>query len=125
MRTVLELLGLDKIKYRLAADLKLINVLLGISCHSGKFACFICYGTCELVCGPLRSFRHLAEMYSTYAAAGFPVKKMSQYFNVIKPCLIDPPNLDTLIGDHIPLPELHVGVIGVGNWGWDIVKVCI
>ena len=37
----MELLDLSKIEYRLAADLKLINMLLGISSHSGKYACFV------------------------------------------------------------------------------------
>ena len=123
MRIVLELLGLGSIKYRLAADLKLINILLGISCHSGKFACYICFGLCGLVCGPLRSFQHLADMYAAYPAAGFPHKKMAQFYNVIKPCLINPANLSILIGDHIPIPELHCHM-GVGNWCWDLVKVC-
>ena len=76
----MELLDLSKIEYRLAADLKLINILLGISSHSGKYACFVCYGPCNLVSGPLRTYQHLEDMYLEYAAAGFPVKKMSLFY---------------------------------------------
>ena len=110
MRIALELLGLGSINYRLAADLKLINILLGISYYAGKFAFYICYAPCGLVCGPLRSFQHLADMYAAYAAAGFPHKKMAEFYNVIKPCLINPADLSILIWDHIPIPEL-------GGWG--------
>ena len=118
----MELLDLSKIEYRLAADLKLINILLGISSHSGKYACFVCYGPCNLVSGPLCTYQHLEDMYLEYAAAGFPVKKMSLFYNVIKPCLINPSNMELYIGNQIPLPQLHLN-IGIGNLGWDLVKV--
>ena len=124
MRIVMELLELNKIQYRLAADLKLINILLGISSHSGKYACFVCYSPCNLVSGPLRTYQHLEYMYQAYAAARFPAKKMSMFYNVIKPCLINPSDMGLYIGDRIALPQLHLN-IGIGNWGWDLVKVCI
>ena len=68
----MELLQLDGLSYRLAADIKLIKILLGISSHSGKYACFICYGESNLVAGPSCTYRHLKEMYAAYEAAGFP-----------------------------------------------------
>ena len=122
MIIVMELLDLSKIEYRLAADLKLINILLGISSHSGKYACFVCYGPCNLVSRPICTYKHLEDMYLEYAAAGFPVKKMSLFYNVIKPCLINPSNMGLHIGYQIPLPQLHLN-IGIGNWGWGLVKV--
>ena len=84
----------------------MINILLGISSHSGKFACYICYGKSELVSGPLRTYKNLAAMYKRYEEAGFPEKEMSQYWNVIKPCLINPDDLTLKIGDVIPITQL-------------------
>ena len=74
---MLKLIQIRKAKYFLAADLKLINILLGISSHSGKFACYICYGKSELVSGPLQTYKNLAAMYKRYEEAGFPEKEMS------------------------------------------------
>ena len=121
LRILLELQQLYKVRYILSADLKLINILLGISSHSGKYACFSCYREATLVAGPPRTYQNLAEAYQAYADANFPKGRMSHFYNVIKPCLINPSNLSSLVGDIIPIPELH-SHIGVGNWGWDWVK---
>ena len=93
MRILLELIQLDTIKYQLAADLKLINIILEMSSHSGKYACFSCYGKAILVPGPPRTFKNLSEMYENFVFAGHPQNKMSNYFNVIKPCLVKPQDL--------------------------------
>ena len=63
-------------------------------------------------------------MYENYASAGHPQKKMSNYFNVIKPCLVKPQDLSLSVSDVIPIPQLHCH-IGVGNWGWDWVKTAL
>ena len=60
-------------------------------------------------------------MYQRFEEAGFPQKKMSEYSNVIKPCLINPGDLSLQIGDVIPIPQLHCH-IGIANWAWDWVK---
>ena len=121
LRILLELLKLDTVKYRLAADLKLINILLGISSHSGKYACFVCYGESNLVSGPLRTYKHLSDLYDRYADAKHPTARMSSFYNVIKPCLVKPSDLNLYVGDVIPIPQLHCH-IGVGNWGWEWTK---
>ena len=46
---------------------------------------------------------------------------MSQFYNVIKPCLINPSDLSTPISAVIPPTELHLH-IGLANWVWNIVK---
>ena len=56
-------------------------------------------------------------MYEAYHTAGSPVKKMSKYYNVIKPSLITPADLSQP-------PELHLH-IGLANWVWDIVKLVL
>ena len=55
----LELLNLKDAKYKICGDLKIINIFLGLSGHSGKFLC--------------------AQLYNMYEAAGCPVKKMRLY----------------------------------------------
>ena len=44
IRVILELLELQELDFVVAADLKLLNVLLGLCSHSGKFACIYCEG---------------------------------------------------------------------------------
>ena len=97
IRQILELLNLKDAKYKICGDLKIINIILGLSGHGGKFSCAFCYGECTLVAGPDRTFRHLQEQYEMYKAAGFPVKKMQLYYNVVNPCLLSISNLDTNI----------------------------
>ena len=82
-----------------------------------KYVCFSCYDESKLVPGPLHTFRNLSEMYQNYASAGHP-QKMSNYFNVIKPCLVKPLDLSLSVSDMIPIPQLHCH-ISVGNWGRD------
>ena len=121
LRILLELLQLDRINYRFTSDLKIINIVLGISSHSGKYACHICYGTCQLTSGPLCTFQNLKYMFEIYCEEGFPHKRMQDFSNVVKPCLINPSNLNLEIGDVIAPPQLHLH-IGVANWAWDLTK---
>ena len=63
-------------------------------------------------------------MYEAYHTAGSPVKKMSKFYNVIKPSLISPADLNQPITSIILPPELHLH-IGLANWVWDIVKLVL
>ena len=53
LRIVMETVELNKISCCFATDLKLINALLGISSHSGKYACAYCEGDMSLNVGEL------------------------------------------------------------------------
>ena len=97
-------------EYKLAADLKLINILLGISSHSGKYACYLCYSESNLVAGPKRTLKELNKMYVAHHTTGSPVRKMSKYYNVIKPSLITPADLSQSISSIILPPELHLHI---------------
>ena len=44
---ILKLLRVDELDYVVAADLKLLNILLGLSDHGGKYACICCAGRRE------------------------------------------------------------------------------
>ena len=124
IRRILELLNFKDVTFKISGDLKIINILLGISGHGGKFACCFCYGECNLVSGPLRTFRHLQEQYRMYEAAGFPTKQMQLFYNVIHPCLLNIADLDSPISTIISQPELHY-LIGVVNWIFKLVKSVI
>ena len=53
IRKILELLNLKEVRYKVCGDLKIVNILLGLSGHGGKYACAFCYGECNLVPGPV------------------------------------------------------------------------
>ena len=45
LETIFQKTGLNELKYYVAADMKLLNILLGLSVHGGKFSCLYCSGT--------------------------------------------------------------------------------
>ena len=91
----------------MVGDLSVTNVYLGISKHGGKFACYVCEGPSTLESGVLRSFRSLTSRYEDYRADGSNPKNMQKFKNVINPCLVEG-NPDELVGDKLPLPQLHL-----------------
>ena len=121
MRIILDLLKFSNVNFKICADLKVVNILLGISSHGGKFACAFCYGESLPVAGPTRTFRHLKEQYEMYIADGAKKKYMQQYYNVINECLLQVDNLDVPTSTIIAQPELHY-VIGVTNWVFNLSK---
>ena len=66
----------------LVGDLSITNIYLGISKHSGKFACYVCEGPCGVESGTLRTFGSLTSHYESYKAAGSNPKTMQTYKNV-------------------------------------------
>ena len=114
----MEKLKLKEINYYLACDLKLINSLLGISSHSGKFACPYCDGQMTLESGNLRTFSSLAENYSKFDNDGKNVRNMQKYANVIHECLLAGEPNQTILSA-IPLPELHL-LMGMVNWALEL-----
>ena len=100
--------GLD-----LVGDLCITNTYLGISKHGGKFACYVCEGASTLESGELRTFGSLHDHFQAYRAAGSDPKKMKNFKNVVNECLVEA-DPSQLVGDVLPLPELHL-LMGVGN----------
>ena len=68
MRVIVEKLRLNDLNCCIASDLKLINALLGISSHSGKFSCPYCTGEMSLECGESRTFESLAKNNAEFVA---------------------------------------------------------
>ena len=61
LQVVIKLLQLQKLPFVVAADLKLLNVLLGLSGHGGKFACYLCEGEMGLEAKTLQTFSSLIK----------------------------------------------------------------
>ena len=59
MRIIFELLDIGKIPYVIAADLCLINVILGLSGHGGKKVCCYCEAEKGMEAGEIRTFSRL------------------------------------------------------------------
>ena len=113
MRIIVEVLKLNDLQCCIASDLKLINALLGISSHSGKFSCCYCTGEMKLECGELRTFGSLAKRSAEFASKGSKMKDMKRFKNVIHPSLLkgEPGSLLSAV----PPPELHL-LMGAVNW---------
>ena len=112
---MVEKLKINDLDCCIASDLKLINALLGISSHSGKFSCPYCTGDMTLESGELRTFGSLAQMHSQFEAKGSKMKDMQKFKNVIHPSLLrgEP---DCTVLSTVPPPELHL-LMGAVNWG--------
>ena len=72
----------------IVGDLKIYNVMLGISSHGGKYACAFCLGTSTLDSGIDRTFGHLEDHYSSYRKAGVNKKRLQNFYITINECLI-------------------------------------
>ena len=75
LRIIVNKLQLNNIDKVTACDLKLINVLIGISSHSGKFACPYCEGDMSFQLATLRTFGNLSTWYEKYRVAAKNRKK--------------------------------------------------
>ena len=58
-------------------------------------------------CGKLRTFGSLQENYAAYVAAGERPKDLSKFKNCKNECLIKA-ELNEMVGEKCPLPELHL-----------------
>ena len=70
---ICQILKLNKLKHVVAADLKLLNILMGLSGHGGKYACIYCEGQIGLEAGKLCIFGSIIKHYQNYVAAGCPI----------------------------------------------------
>ena len=126
VRIVVEKLRLAEVEACFASDLKLINCLLGISSHSGKYACPYCEAPMSLELGALRTYGRLDEWYTKLqedAARSrnpetFIKRNQKNYMNVVHPCLLKGDPKTTILSD-VPLPELHL-MMGAVNWACEM-----
>ena len=107
IRLIMELLRVDELDYVVAADMKLLNVLLGLCGHGGKYACIYCEGEKGLEAGNPRTFSNLIHNYNAYVEAGSKPKLMQKFKNVINLPLIKV-ECDQKVDNAVPPPELHL-----------------
>ena len=106
LQILIEKTKVNNIKFYLAADLKLLNIIVGLSRHEGKYSCLYCDGEKSNL-GELRTFAKLKKLYGSFAENGSKKYSMQLYKNVIHPCLLDEAG-DMHVLDVIPPPELHL-----------------
>ena len=98
---------------RVVVDFCLLNAMVGISSHGGKYSCSYCEGASTINPGRPRTFGSLKKRYAEYQKAGSNPAKMQQFANVIQPSLTIAA-ANKLVMDVHPMPELHC-LIGVVN----------
>ena len=76
MRVIVEKLKLNELDCCIASYLKLVNALLGISSHSGKFSCPYCNGEMSLERGEMRTYGNLAKNNADFEAKRSKMKNM-------------------------------------------------
>ena len=97
--------NLNDIKFKLACDLKILNVILGLSSHGGKHSCMYCDGI-QLTLGELRTIQSLKSCHEAFKNTGSDKKKMKEFGNVINECLLEEDD-DTKVLEMVPISELH------------------
>lgn len=108
LRQILEQLRLQEVEgLFIVGDLKIYNIMLGLSAHGGKYSCAYCLGVADLDSGEYRTFGHLQDHYTSYLQNGSNPKNMQYYFNTINKCLIVGEREERVL-DKIMLPELHL-----------------
>ena len=131
VKSILKLLGLENIDFVIATDLKLANILLGLSNHASRHRCPYCtipHG--EFNCPNRRpleeNLRTLGDIRNSHRAfldhcnRKYPnnpkegLKDAKDFDNCINMPLFSLPD-ETLIMDIIPLPELHLMLGCVNN----------
>ena len=113
IQKILKPLCLEKIKFIVACDLKIANLLCGIQSHASKHPCCYCDVSSDFLqeCGELQTFgslRTLSKMFNESKA-----KDAKQFYNCTKDPLL-PEEDSARVLDVIPPPELHL-LIGVVN----------
>ena len=99
-------MNLGDLPFLVASDFKLLNVILGLCGHGGKFACCYCEAAKGLEPGNPRTFARLIDCYKRYVEAGSNPKMMMNFFNVVNAPLLRM-DQDIELLDAVPPPELH------------------
>lgn len=132
-KTILKLLGIEKIDFVIATDYKLCNILLGLSPHGAKHRCPYCIATYTDFSNPRRQkcklrtlgdIRHWHRKFKNHCEEKYPhdpslgKKDVKHFYNCLEEPLFNLPD-DTYIWDILPLFELHLR-LGIIN---DLVRL--
>ena len=105
LELIFEKSKLRDLKFKLACDLKVLNIIAGLSAHGGKHACLYCNGTIDQS-GELRTIANLKSSHESYLCSGGDKRKMSQFGNVIRECLLIEDDNASII-ESVPISELN------------------
>ena len=77
IKQILDIIQLDSLGFHIAWDLKLANMIMGLSGHGGIHACLYCESEKSINAGTLRTFGSLDIHLSEFQAAGEKKKQHS------------------------------------------------
>lgn len=114
VKALLDVLAVETIHFKLAADLKLCNVIVGLQSHSCKYPCTWCEAPEPFKEeGDLRTFGSIKRHAKQFADDGGDLKYAQNYFSCTDKPLIEGDS-DTTLLEAIPPPELHL-MLGATN----------
>ena len=130
-KAMLNLVQIEKINFVIATDYKLVNILLGLSSHSGRHRCPYCDVKSEDFCDlrrivcqshlrTLGDIRYWHRKFKEHCEWNYPedlekgIKDVKDFYNCKYETLFDLPD-DTYIWDIFPLFELHLRLGFVNN----------
>ena len=121
MHVLIQLTKINEIEYKLSQDLKLTNIVIGITTHSSKYPCP--YGECykdensgEWIKGKNRTFRNIMENRENWKKKTRSKRKdLKNFKNCENTPLISSVDPDVPIIFSIPPPPLHTILLGKGS----------
>ena len=119
-------LNLDKIKHSFVADLKLCQIMCGLSpCAMATQPCHICEWKRmqPFKEEKLRTFGFLEEQYTKFFQSGAIKRNAKEFCYVINPPLIHVETSDHLVADYLFPPELHL-MEGAVNHIYNHIEKC-
>ena len=115
LHQILNHIKLQEVKgFFVVCDLKIYNVMLGLSAHGGKYSCSFCLGPASIYSGVHRTFGHLQDHYISYQKADRNPELMLQHYNTINNCLIAGSREERVL-DKVILPELYMTIGNVNH----------
>ena len=118
IKLVFDTLQLNDLKFTLAADLKLLNIIVGIQSHSSMFPCTWCEGTSPFeAAAPQRTLARIKGLVSSFRNSGSTLAQSKTFFNCINMPLIQAQDKAPIL-ETIPPTELHL-MLGVTNHIFD------
>ena len=109
IKQILDIIQLDSLGFHSAWDLKLANMIMGLSGYGGIHACLYCESEKSINAGTLRTFGSLDIHLSEFQAAGEKKETAQLYKNVIRKRLIhldEDPEVKAI--NKIPPSSLHI-----------------
>lgn len=112
-------IGIKNCEGTTATDLKLANILAGLMSHSSTHPCTYCIAKSGglIESGELRTIGDISENYANWLESGGAPSTAKEFKNCVNEPIISD-NIDDLILDLIPPPELHL-MIGIVNTLFD------